>query len=96
METKTYTTLEYWEVDKLASETFGISYEYLAEEELNNDSARVYNVRQKDVDDFIKNGEKEWTEFISGKRQWRAYLLFTALVAIGQIPVGNILVEVSY
>jgi hypothetical protein len=95
METKTYTTLGYHELEKLAKDVFGIDYEYVAEEELGNDENQTYTINEKDLD----NGWdwREWAEFLEGKeRRWRAHMLITRLVSLGKIPAGNILVELSW
>jgi hypothetical protein len=94
MESKTYTTMEYGELENLADELNVRNYEFVAEEELSNDIKKSYNVTQDDIDDF---DWQEWAEFVEGKeRRWRAHLLLTRLVMVGKIPMGDILIEVSW
>ena len=93
MKTKTFTTLDYSELERFAKDVFRINYEYAAEEELSNDTSQTYNVDQHDIETFEW---KEWAGFLEGTRQWRAHLLLTRLVMLGKIPAGDILVDCSW
>jgi hypothetical protein len=97
MQTETYTTMDYNELEGLAKKYFSIDYEYPAEEEVANDSANEYSVNQHSAENFDWQG---WARFLENGqnkgRKYGAYLLLERLVMLGVIPEGSILIKVSW
>lgn len=88
MISKTYTVIDYNELDALAQKVKP-GFEFVDDYEANNDTKYSFSVTEKDVKEFNEAGglDPKWVS---------VYDVITALVAAGDIPAGDILVEVSW
>lgn len=88
MRSKTYTVIDYNELDALAQKVKP-GFEFVADYEANNDTEYSFNVTEEDVKEFNEDGGLD-PKCVS------VHDVITALVAVGDIPAGDILVEVCW
>lgn len=95
MKIKTYTQMDYDELDKMVQEHIGVKYESVAENEWNNDSSYTFSVKREPLDKWDK---KTLEVFRAGNREgnlW-AHIVLQELVNLNILPEGDFLVEVSW
>ena len=96
--TETVRTVDYGDLDAFLTERFGFvdeHYEFIAAEEMSNDSSKIINVDKKE---FSKWDKKDLERALTTKK-WECHdtwLLLCYLCKLGEIPEGKYVIEVSW
>ncbi len=95
-EYKTYIEVDYGNLDEFLTERFGLNeeYEFVAAEEVGNDSSTTLNVEPK-LDKYAKEDVEE----VLKTKKWKCYrtrALLCYLCEKGEIPAGKYLISVSW
>lgn len=86
---------EYNEFDNLVSDVYGQEYDFVADEELSNDSVRFYrDITGKEIDDYDRKKVETFRE--TGEGSFLSRSLLEDLCSQGKIEPGNYLVSVSW
>lgn len=96
MKTVTYYEMEYPEFDKLVSETLGIDYESVAENEWNNDSSYDFKgIKKEPLDEY---DAKRIALHQQGSRTYNlwAYIVLRELVNRDVLPEGDYIIQVCW
>lgn len=105
METKTVTYIDYDEFESLVEQTIPAIKEYsiCADEELGNDCARTYSTTIKDIEQFIRDQkESQWDInklndlLVNGKYGYTSYMIVTYLTMKGVLPLGDLVIKISW
>lgn len=94
MKTRTMTTMGYGEFEKLVVEHLlpGVDYNYACEEELSNDTSKVYHATKK----TDKWHDSDIAEAKKGKTSYKASALLNELCKLGHVPEGEVLIEICW
>ena len=68
-------------------------FEFVAHEEMSNDSSKEFNIGHYD---WAVPDEKKKKEIIDGKLSWRTSCILEWMHEEGEIPFGNYVVKVSW
>lgn len=99
MRTITYNVMDYQEFDALVNEhilSANGKYEFIAEEELANDSSHSYTVEPMDMSDDSFDKKFTLPDILAGKLIYRAGSIMNYLCHLGVIEPGNYLIEVFW
>lgn len=93
--TKTIHELDYSNFEKIVESVYGKEYNFIADEEMGNDSSQTYNnIIAEELDEFDKKYLEEFKEI--GNHNYLSTTLLTDLVNQGYLPEGNYVIKVCW
>lgn len=103
MKSVTYTEIDWHEFDELVNSSLNLKnpYNFMADEEKNNDTSYTYEVDNDDLLEWDYDKQKsriwyEWAKFLEGDYRFNIQLLLERLVLLGRLPKGKILISICY
>jgi hypothetical protein len=99
MKTVTYHEMDYYELDDLVKKYFPqANFEFIADEEMNNDSEKAMGeIKRSDFNGWNKYNKEKFNDIILGKpKQFCSRLFLQFFVNNGVLPEGNYLIRVSW
>ena len=93
--TKTVIEVDYNDLDEFISEIYGVDYEIVSDEELNNYSMKSFDIKKESLGAYDQRCFNNW-KVDSNNEQFMARTILTDLCNRELIPEGEYLIDVSW
>lgn len=95
--TKSIHSVKYGDFERLVKETYGVDYNFVADQECGNDSSHTFNGIDGKRDDDMEWDVERWARFVGGKHPTcMARDILNDLAGQGLIPTGDYVIGVSW